>query len=156
MYFTLFGYTLPVLVFVAMITGVCVCIGLYLILKKTDPLYNCKLHTDKKCAHVDGPLCDFPQCSMLQNYLKEETKDKVEKIKEKLITNSDRKYPCNIAFTFKDGKYLYEPAADITAYELALLVKFLHVALAIPRFDKELWVTENNMLRHFKKEIENV
>lgn len=37
----------------------------------TDPVKHCDLYKDKaagSCAHVDGPLCDFPGCSMLRNY----------------------------------------------------------------------------------------
>ena len=36
-----------------------------------DPVYSCDLYRDKaagSCAHVDGPLCDFPGCSMLADY----------------------------------------------------------------------------------------
>lgn len=37
----------------------------------TDPVKHCDLYKDKaagSCAHVDGPLCDFPGCSMLKEY----------------------------------------------------------------------------------------
>jgi len=33
-----------------------------------DPVYYCKLYKDKGCAHVDGPLCDFPECEMNDDY----------------------------------------------------------------------------------------
>lgn len=36
-----------------------------------DPARSCAQYLDKEdgsCAHVDGPLCDFPKCSMLQEY----------------------------------------------------------------------------------------
>ena len=36
-----------------------------------DPVKHCDLYRDKvagSCAHVDGPLCDFPGCSMLRDY----------------------------------------------------------------------------------------
>ena len=36
-----------------------------------DPVHSCDLYRDKSagsCAHVDGPLCDFPECSMLADY----------------------------------------------------------------------------------------
>lgn len=39
--------------------------------KSMDPVQSCELYLDKKagsCAHVDGPLCDFPTCFMLENY----------------------------------------------------------------------------------------
>lgn len=37
----------------------------------TDPVKHCDLYRDKaagSCSHVDGPLCDFPGCSMLADY----------------------------------------------------------------------------------------
>lgn len=36
-----------------------------------DPVKHCDLYRDKaagSCAHVDGPLCDLPCCSMLKDY----------------------------------------------------------------------------------------
>lgn len=39
--------------------------------QSNDPVYSCDLYRDKEhgsCAHVDGPLCDFPNCSMLAEY----------------------------------------------------------------------------------------
>lgn len=39
--------------------------------RSIDPVYSCDLYCDKSvgsCAHVDGPLCDFPECSMLADY----------------------------------------------------------------------------------------
>lgn len=39
--------------------------------RSNDPVYSCALYRDKNagsCAHVDGPLCDFPKCSMLADY----------------------------------------------------------------------------------------
>lgn len=39
--------------------------------RSDDPVYSCDLYRDKEagsCAHVDGPLCDFPKCSMLSDY----------------------------------------------------------------------------------------
>lgn len=38
---------------------------------RKDPVKRCALYLDKKagsCAHVDGPLCDFPTCAMLKDY----------------------------------------------------------------------------------------
>ena len=42
--------------------------------RSDDPVYSCDLYRDKdagSCAHVDGPLCDFPKCSMLSDYRRE-------------------------------------------------------------------------------------
>jgi hypothetical protein len=39
--------------------------------RSNDPVYSCDLYRDIEagsCAHVDGPLCDFPICSMLAEY----------------------------------------------------------------------------------------
>lgn len=36
-----------------------------------DPVKHCDLYKDKSagsCPHVDGLLCDFPECSMLKDY----------------------------------------------------------------------------------------
>lgn len=36
-----------------------------------DPVHSCEVYRDKaigSCVHVDGPLCDFPDCSILNNY----------------------------------------------------------------------------------------
>ena len=40
--------------------------------RSTDPVCSCSLYRDKdagSCAHVDGPLCEFPECSMLSDYI---------------------------------------------------------------------------------------
>ena len=39
--------------------------------RSDDPVYSCDLYRDKdagSCVHVDGPLCDFPKCSVLAEY----------------------------------------------------------------------------------------
>jgi endogenous inhibitor of DNA gyrase (YacG/DUF329 family) len=36
-----------------------------------DPVKNCKLYKEESCSHVDGPICDFGKCSMLEDYVKE-------------------------------------------------------------------------------------
>lgn len=36
-----------------------------------DPVKNCALFIEKGCAHVDGMLCDFPNCSMNEEYIAE-------------------------------------------------------------------------------------
>ena len=36
-----------------------------------DPVKKCDLYKDKGCVHVDGLLCDFPDCAMNEYYLKE-------------------------------------------------------------------------------------
>lgn len=36
-----------------------------------DPVKECPVYLDKEngsCAHVDGFLCDFPDCSMIKDY----------------------------------------------------------------------------------------
>ena len=35
-----------------------------------DPVYECDLYKAKGCSHVDGFLCDFPECSMNNDYKK--------------------------------------------------------------------------------------
>jgi hypothetical protein len=39
--------------------------------RSDDPVYSCDLYRNKEaggCAHVDGPLCDFPTCLMLAEF----------------------------------------------------------------------------------------
>lgn len=33
-----------------------------------DPVRDCLLYRDRGCNHVDGFLCDYPDCSMLKDY----------------------------------------------------------------------------------------
>jgi hypothetical protein len=39
--------------------------------KENDPLYSCRVFKDLGCSHIDGFLCDFPDCSMNKKYLLE-------------------------------------------------------------------------------------
>ena len=41
------------------------------IIKENDPVYGCKVYRDLGCSHVDGLLCDFPNCCMNKKYLNE-------------------------------------------------------------------------------------
>lgn len=41
-----------------------------------DPVVHCDVHLEKGCSHVDGFLCDYPSCIILQKFIK----DKNEKI----------------------------------------------------------------------------
>lgn len=36
-----------------------------------DPLKNCALFKEKGCSHIDGMLCDFPNCEMNEKYIAE-------------------------------------------------------------------------------------
>lgn len=40
----------------------------------TDPAKNCGFYKSFGCSHVDGPLCDFPRCSMLKEWYKKKQK----------------------------------------------------------------------------------
>lgn len=40
-------------------------------IQKNDPVKKCELYKQKGCSHVDGPLCDFPECSMNKSFIKE-------------------------------------------------------------------------------------
>lgn len=38
-----------------------------LLILKNDPIVNCEVYKDNKngsCMHVDGILCDYPNCSI--------------------------------------------------------------------------------------------
>jgi len=37
---------------------------LLLLYDDDDPVEQCDLYKEKGCAHVDGLLCDYPNCSM--------------------------------------------------------------------------------------------
>jgi len=37
-------------------------------IRKHDPVVKCKLFKELGCAHVDGYLCDFPDCDMHEKY----------------------------------------------------------------------------------------
>jgi hypothetical protein len=37
-------------------------------LRSTDPVYNCPVFLNEGCAHVDGPLCDYPNCNIIKEY----------------------------------------------------------------------------------------
>lgn len=41
---------------------------------KKDPVKECPVYKDKGCAHVDGMLCDYPDCSMVKEYNKKHLK----------------------------------------------------------------------------------
>ena len=59
----------------AIILGLLTGLGLHILvskLRKTDPVYGCDLYKKEECAHVDGYLCDYPKCSMLEEYLFEQ------------------------------------------------------------------------------------
>lgn len=48
--------------------------------RSEDPVHSCDLYRDKEagsCAHVDGPLCDFPECSILADYRLQKENDDV-------------------------------------------------------------------------------
>jgi len=52
---------------------ICVLVGLQVrVVPRYDPVVGCKLYKDDGCAHVDGYLCDFPDCQMLKEYLESE------------------------------------------------------------------------------------
>lgn len=36
-----------------------------------DPVKKCELYKKEGCSHVDGILCDYPKCSMLEAFRKE-------------------------------------------------------------------------------------
>ncbi|OQB40304.1 MAG: hypothetical protein BWY04_01393 [candidate division CPR1 bacterium ADurb.Bin160] len=36
---------------------------------RNDPVFNCKMYKEQGCCHVDGILCDFPKCSMNEEYI---------------------------------------------------------------------------------------
>ena len=43
----------------------------------SDPVKNCPVYKSLGCAHVDGYLCDYPNCSIVEKYLNKENKIRV-------------------------------------------------------------------------------
>ena len=37
-------------------------------MRENDPVYKCDLYKDQGCSHVDGFLCDYPDCEMNRKY----------------------------------------------------------------------------------------
>ena len=35
---------------------------------KNDPVYKCNVYKEDGCAHVDGLLCDFPECDINNDF----------------------------------------------------------------------------------------
>ena len=35
-----------------------------------DPVYNCDYYKNKGCSHVDGLVCNFPNCELNEFYKK--------------------------------------------------------------------------------------
>lgn len=44
---------------------------LFNFLYEDDPVYNCDVHKDIGCSHVDGMFCDMKNCIILKDYLKD-------------------------------------------------------------------------------------
>jgi len=42
---------------------------------KNDPVKKCRMYIESGCPHVDGFLCDYPECSMLKEYLNQLEKE---------------------------------------------------------------------------------
>ena len=36
----------------------------------TDPVESCLVYKERGCVHVDGLLCNFPNCSLFKKYYK--------------------------------------------------------------------------------------
>lgn len=37
----------------------------------SDPIKKCPVYKDTGCAHVDGYLCDYPNCAIMKKYNEE-------------------------------------------------------------------------------------
>lgn len=38
-------------------------------LKNKDPFYRCPVWKNENCSHVDGLICDFPNCTTMREYI---------------------------------------------------------------------------------------
>lgn len=39
-----------------------------ILISTNDPVCHCRLYKKEGCSHVDGFLCDYPDCEMLHDY----------------------------------------------------------------------------------------
>ena len=37
--------------------------------RNSDPVYHCPVYREEGCSHVDGMLCDFPNCQIYHEYM---------------------------------------------------------------------------------------
>lgn len=56
-----------------------------------DPVKGCPVHKNEGCSHVDGYLCDYPNCDIMKAYMMKTmtTEDKKNLIKELLGVKND-------------------------------------------------------------------
>ena len=43
------------------------------IIKENDPFYGCEVWLNEGCSHVDGLLCNYPECEILKKYRKDDS-----------------------------------------------------------------------------------
>jgi hypothetical protein len=43
---------------------------------RNDPVHKCVVYRTEGCAHVDGILCSYPVCGILDGYLEKKQKEK--------------------------------------------------------------------------------
>lgn len=41
-------------------------------LKNSDPFYHCPVWKNEGCSHVDGLICNFPNCTTMHEYMEHE------------------------------------------------------------------------------------
>lgn len=46
--------------------------------KLRDPVYSCSVYREFGCSHVDGFLCDFPNCSILKQHEEKNENNSIE------------------------------------------------------------------------------
>ena len=56
-----------------------------------DPVKGCPVYKNEGCSHVDGYLCDYPDCHIMKAYMMKpmSTEDKKNLIKELLGVKND-------------------------------------------------------------------
>jgi len=66
-----------------------------------DPIKHCQVYKEIGCAHVDGYLCDFPDCSIMKEYImKEHTmNDLIKALAEQASHQSPDGYPVTIPYS---------------------------------------------------------
>ena len=54
-----------------------------------DPVLHCEVFNYIGCAHVDGMLCDFPECSMRKEYIRKNYRDMSKEDSTNIIDKED-------------------------------------------------------------------
>lgn len=63
--------------------------------RNSDPIKNCPVYKNKGCSHVDGLLCNFPNCSTYHEYIEQMLSDDWEGDEEIFVPEDECSKPFN-------------------------------------------------------------